>query len=243
MRLLAIGDIHGCLRAFTTLLDAVALTADDQIITLGDYVDRGPDSRGVLERLIALHASGQLVPLRGNHDAMMLEARAGHYLGWLACGGKQTLASYGISDEQIRAHVTGGIEVGDPDELLAKIPAAHWKFLEEDCLPWYETEKHFFVHANAYPDLPLADQPDFMLYWEKLTEPCVHVSGKIMICGHTQQKNGLPLDLDTTICIDTAAYNDGWLTCLDVRSGRIWQANELGKARTGFLHDCAQTED
>jgi serine/threonine protein phosphatase 1 len=61
-----------------------------------------------------------------------------------------------------------------------------------------------------------------------------------MICGHTRQKSGLPLDLGTSICIDTGAYDDGWLTCLDVLTGRIWQANELGKARTGWLDQCTE---
>lgn len=235
MRLLAIGDIHGCLRAFQTLLDVVAPDPNDAIITLGDYVDRGPDSRGVLDCLLGLHDTGQLVPLRGNHDVMMLEARDGRDLGWLDVGGKQTLRSYGIAEEAIARLVEGAGWFGDPDELLANVPARHWKFLEEDCLPYYETEKHIFVHANLYPDLRLAEQPAYMLYWERLSEPCVHVSGKTMICGHTRQKNGLPLDWETTICIDTNVYDGGWLTCLDVLSGRVWQANELGKTRTGWL--------
>lgn len=240
MRLLVIGDIHGCLRAFDTLIEAVSPEPDDQIVTLGDYVDRGPDSRGVLDRLIALHDGGRLVALRGNHDVMMLEAREGRNRGWLACGGKQTLASYGFSDAKIKEFADGDIWLNALDELTAKIPARHWMFLEQDTKPWYETDKHIFVHANAYPDLPLDEQPDYMLYWEKLIEPCPHVSGKIVVCGHTQQKSGLPLDLETTICIDTGAYKDGWLTCLDVLSGRFWQANELGKARTGWLHECEQ---
>ncbi|HTU89032.1 MAG TPA: hypothetical protein VMF69_02945, partial [Gemmataceae bacterium] len=79
------------------------------------------------------------------------------------------------------------------------------------------------------------EQPDYILYWEKLTEPCAHFSGKTLICGHTRQKSGLPLDLGTSICIDTNIYDGGWLTCLDVRSGRIWQANEQGATRTGWL--------
>src|SRR5690348_9795781 len=93
MRLLAIGDIHGCLRAFTTLLDLVALHPDDQIITLGDYVDRGPDSRGVLDRLVALYDTGRLIPLRGNHDVMMLGAREIPDPFWLGFGGAATLLS------------------------------------------------------------------------------------------------------------------------------------------------------
>ncbi len=225
MRLLAIGDIHGCRTALDTLLDLVEPQPEDQIITLGDYVDRGPDSCGVLDRLIDLHASGRLVALRGNHDVMMLEIRrSGVDPMWLSYGGNTTLRSYGIDDKD---------EI-DPEFVLAMIPEQHWQFLE-DLLPYYETEKHIFVHANLYPDHPLEEQPDYMLYWERLDEPCAHVSGKIMICGHTRQKNGMPLDLGTSICIDTNIYDGGWLTCLDVLSGHIWQANELGETRTGWL--------
>jgi serine/threonine protein phosphatase 1 len=224
VRTLAIGDIHGCLRALDTLLSVVAPTADDRLITLGDYVDRGPDSRGVLDRLIALHATGRLVALRGNHDEMMVEARDGNDRGWRGCGGAQTLASYGIPRESCD---------------LSAIPAAHWHFLEEVCVDWYETKTHFFVHANADPEVPLCEQPRFMLLWEKLEKPCRHVSGKIMVCGHTRQTSGLPLNLGTTICIDTAVYFDtGWLTCLELETGRLWQSNQLGKSRTGWLEEC-----
>jgi serine/threonine protein phosphatase 1 len=231
MRLLAIGDIHGCLTALDTLLDFVAPQPDDRIVALGDYVDRGPDSRGVLERLLVLYAGGQLVPLRGNHDVMMLAIRrTGVDPLWLGYGGDATLRSYGITDlEQIALQ-----------ELLAKIPQRHWKFLEEDCLPYYQTEQHIFVHANLCPDLPLEEQPDYLLYWEKLVQPCVHISGKTMICGHTRQKSGVPLDLGASICIDTNVYDGGWLTCLDVLSGRIWQANEQGETRTGELASLAR---
>jgi serine/threonine protein phosphatase 1 len=235
MRLLAIGDIHGCLRAFDTLLDAVAPQPDDQIITLGDYVDRGPDSRGVLDRLIALHAKGRLVPLRGNHDVMMLGARHTPDPFWLTFGGDATLRSYGVAEPILEDAME---KEWNASKLLGGIPTSHWRFLEQDCLPWYETEELFFVHANAYPDVPLAEQPDYMLYWEKLVEPCVHVSGKIMICGHTRQKSGVPLNLGTTICIDTNVYEDGWLTCLDVLTGHVWQANEAGKTRSGWLDEC-----
>ncbi len=156
MRILAIGDIHGCHRALAALLDAVAPQPDDLLVTLGDYVDRGPDSRGVLDHLIALHAQGQLLPLRGNHDLMMVEARQRHAPDgmWLACGGLQTLLSYGISAAE------------DPD--LSAVPEEHWMFLEEDCLDYYETDQHIFVHASLDPDLPLPDQPQYLLFWEKL---------------------------------------------------------------------------
>ncbi len=223
MRILAIGDIHGCHRALTALLDAVAPQPDDLLITLGDYVDRGPDSRAVLDQLIALHAGGRLIALRGNHDLMMLEARdrQGASGMWLACGGRQTLLSYNI--------------VSAEESELNEVPEAHWMFLEQDCRDWYETERHLFVHANLDPDLALPDQPGYLLHWEKLYDPMAHVSGKTVICGHTKQSNGKPLNYGHHVCIDTGAYAGGWLTCLDVNSGRIWQANEQGEQRTGWL--------
>jgi serine/threonine protein phosphatase 1 len=221
MRVLAIGDIHGCLTALDTLLAAVAPTPEDLLITLGDYTDRGPDSRGVLDRMVALHATGRLVALRGNHDELFLDARADPAGMWVAVGGRETMDSY---------------DAFPTAAGMLLVPEAHWKFLEESCVDWYETETHFFVHANVYPDLPLDEQPTYMLYWEKLTEPVAHVSGKIMVCGHTRQKSGLPLDLGTAICIDTGVYDsDGWLTCLDVGSGRYWQANQRGELREGRL--------
>ena len=221
MRVLAIGDIHGCLKALDTLLAAVAPTPEDLLITLGDYTDRGPDSRGVLDRMVALHATGRLVALRGNHDELFLEARAEPLGMWIAVGGRETMGSY---------------DAFPTADGMLQVPEVHWKFLEESCVDWYETATHFFVHANAYPDRPLNEQPTYMLYWEKLTESVAHVSGKIMVCGHTRQKNGRPLDLGTAICIDTGVYDpDGWLTCLEVGTGRYWQANQRGEVREGRL--------
>src|SRR4051794_24858439 len=100
MRTLAIGDIHGCLTALDTLLLAVRPQPDDLIVTLGDYVDRGPDSRRVVDRLLHLPPLCQLVALRGNHDQMMLDARAGAepLRDWLGCGGRETLRSYAPAD-------------------------------------------------------------------------------------------------------------------------------------------------
>src|SRR3954463_3440443 len=97
MRTLAIGDIHGCYAALDALLGLAQPAADDRLITLGDYVDRGPDSRAVLDRLIGLYDAGRLIPLRGNHDEMMLQSRddRNERRLWLRFGGVQTLASYG----------------------------------------------------------------------------------------------------------------------------------------------------
>ncbi len=224
MRYLAIGDIHGYSDVLSRLLRLVDVKPEDWIITLGDYVDRGPDSRGVLDQLIALHRRGRLIALRGNHDTMMLEARNDPELleEWIHCGGNATLASYSSA-------VLG--------ESLMEVPREHWAFLEDDCLDWYEIDTHFFVHANADPDLALEEQPLYLLHWEPLFDARPHCSGKIMICGHTKQRSGLPRNLGHTICIDTWVYGEGWLTCLDVATGKIWQANRRGEERIGWLTD------
>jgi serine/threonine protein phosphatase 1 len=225
MRTLAIGDIHGCLQALDSLLELVDPQPEDLIVTLGDYVDRGSASRGVLDRLLAMRASGRLVTLRGNHDLMMLDARQRpeQFGEWLSSGGKQTLESYQAPE--------------DWKAFAAAIPARHWQFLAEDCAAYHETESHFFVHAAVDAGQPLAEQPDYMLYWQKL-DPAAwrpHESGKTMICGHTAQRSGRPLVLDRAVCIDTCVYGDGWLTCLDVESEVYWQANKNGETRIGSL--------
>jgi serine/threonine protein phosphatase 1 len=222
MRTLAIGDIHGCLRALDGIMDMVHPQPDDLVVALGDYVDRGPDSRGVIDRLLELRGRCRLVTLRGNHDQMMLDAQSSYETlrEWLLCGGNKALASY-----------AGPGEPGGLDD----VPDHHWQFLDET-QPFFETETHFFVHGNVYPEMPLDEQPEYMLYWEKLERgAAAHYSGKVMICGHTAQKSGIPLDLGHAVCIDTCVYGPGWLTCLDVRSGQLWQARQTGETRTGRL--------
>jgi serine/threonine protein phosphatase 1 len=213
-RTIAIGDPHGCSLALAALLQAIDPRPNDTIITLGDYVDRGLDSKGVLDQLIALADRCRLVPLLGNHDQMMLFARNGKddFRFWLNCGGITALDSYGSS---------GRIEL---------IPLAHFRFLER-CQPYYQTETHFFVHANYRPDLPLDKQDDHTLLWLSLRDfvPGPHYSGKVAVLGHTPQPDAL--DLGHLICLDTGCCNGGWLTALDVVSGQKWQVNERGDLR------------
>src|SRR5579863_1761762 len=96
MRYLAVGDIHGCYRALTALAAYVPFQQDDLIITLGDYVNRGPDTCAVLDWLIEYSKKGELVALRGNHEIMMLQARDSDrdFNRWMDCGGDATLRSY-----------------------------------------------------------------------------------------------------------------------------------------------------
>lgn len=215
-RTIAIGDIHGCSAALEALLDAVRPRRDDTIVTLGDYINRGPDSRGVLNRLIGLAGQCRVVPILGNHDQMLLDVRSGtHPLSWLVdMGGTTTLDSYG------------------PGRDLGLIPDDHFAFLA-NCLDYFETDTHIFVHANYFPDSPMSDQPVSMLRWESLRDmaPGPHESGKTVIAGHTSQKNGEILDLGHLKCIDTFCYGGGWLTALDDRTQDVWQVDRAGNMR------------
>ncbi|MDJ0510234.1 MAG: metallophosphoesterase family protein [Crocosphaera sp.] len=224
MRTLAVGDIHGCAIAFEKLLDVINLRPEDKLIVLGDYVDKGPNSKEVLDKLINLYQNHQLIPLKGNHELMMLDASQGrqHKDFWLAVGGKATLNSYA--------------QVSD-NNLLDNIPEHHWNFVKNHCLHWYETEEHIFVHANVDPDLPLAKQSNHDLFWQKIYPRQPHYSGKTVICGHTSQKDGCPVNMGHQICIDTWACGKGWLTCLEVETGKIWQTNQKSELKIGDIGD------
>ena len=108
----------------------------------------------------------------------------------------------------------------------------HWKFLNEQTLDYWESERHIFVHASIDPELELDEQPEFLLFWQPFRDPTVHKSGKQIVCGHTSQKSGLPAKFAGGVCIDTRAYGGGWLTCLDTRARTFVQTNERGDCRT-----------
>ncbi|EMI21081.1 metallophosphoesterase [Rhodopirellula maiorica SM1] len=225
-RLLAIGDIHGCYKALVTLETFVEITPDDTVVTLGDYVDRGRDSRRVLDWLISKDKTHKLFPLRGNHDLMMAQARRNkdQYDRWLGFGGYEALCSYASNGK------------ADAD-TLQMVPRSHWDFITDRVLPYYESEHHIFVHANYSPQVPMNELEDHVLYWEKFSSKPRHISGKIVVCGHTSQKSGLPTRTDNAICIDTRVYDTGWLSCLDVESKMLWQANQTGETRKFYLDD------
>jgi serine/threonine protein phosphatase 1 len=227
MRLLAIGDIHGCLGPLNDLLAWVAPRPNDLLITLGDYVDRGPDSRGVLNRLIELKRTRPVICIRGNHEIMMVDAWRGgraEQQMWFGVGGMQTLGSYGPSPG-----ITG---------TLADVPMEHWLFLQNELVDHHESERFIFVHAGVEYSAEMDSQPTNSLFWEFLGRPgspTGHYSGKIVICGHTSQKSGEPKVVPGAVCIDTYPHGGGWLTCLDAISGQYWQVDVLGRKREGRL--------
>lgn len=216
-RLIAIGDLHGCLAAFRAILDKIALQPEDTLVTLGDYVDRGPESRGIIEELIRLQASCQLVPLLGNHDDILLSVCEGedeYLVDWLRFGGDATLMSYQTTRPE-------------------SIPKTHLDFLR-GCYLIYETDRHFFTHGSYDPNLSFADQSPQAMLWGKIrpTPPGPHYSGKIAIVGHTAQRDGRIFDLGYLKCIDTCCYGEGFLTAMEVNTGQIWQADKNGRLKT-----------
>lgn len=215
-RLIAIGDIHGCAVALSALLAEIKPTQGDTLVMLGDYIDRGPDSRGVIEQLIELESKCQLVALLGNHEEMLLSVINNRApLGWwLKYGGKETLASYGS------------------DATLDSIPESHIDFLNR-CQSFYENESHFFVHANYVADERLDQQPAEALRWQSLDEhfPKCHSSGKTAVVGHTSQKSGEIYDVGYLKCIDTFCFGGGWLTALNLTNGQAWQVSKEGLVR------------
>ena len=224
-RTLAIGDIHGCLAQFDALLAAIALTPDDHLILLGDYIDRGPESAGVLKRIMQLQQTRRVSALMGNHEQLMLAARNSRdaYRDWIINGGDATLRSYAGSRATIR-----------------DVTPEHWRFLETALLNYVETDTHIFVHASAHPDLPMDQQPDYMLRWERCDNIALHASGKVIVCGHTPQTSGRPLNLGFAICLDTHACRGGPLTCLDTTSGRVWQAEPDGQVARAHISDFSE---
>ncbi|WP_395750607.1 metallophosphoesterase family protein [Prosthecobacter sp.] len=216
-RLLAIGDIHGHLNTFTHLLNVIKPQQDDTLVLLGDYVDRGPDSCGVIERILKLKQETHLVCLRGNHEEMFLHAYDPNkdLNFWGSCEGDETLLSY-------KAHG------------LRSIPETHWELLRTTDL-YHETEDCIFVHANVEPDLPMESQDESTLLWQHIKHPPRHFSEKLIICGHTPQPDGLPAHMGTAVCIDSGIYRTGWLTCYEPRKNRCWQCNDAGETRVDVL--------
>lgn len=213
-RIIAIGDIHGCATALAALLRAIDPTPTDTLVLMGDYVDRGSQSSDVLEMLVTLVSQCQVVPLIGNHEIMMVNAlktkRDLEY--WRQNGGIPTIQSYG--------------------GRITNIPQHHIMFLNY-CVRFFETENHFFVHANYDPDLEFEQQPGDLLFWTHIYDepPGPHFSGKRAIVGHTPQSDFEIRDLGHLALIDTFCVGGGWLTAIDIGSNQIWQVNMYGEFR------------
>ena len=223
MRRFAIGDIHGCAKALRSLVEAIDPQPEDEIVFLGDYIDRGPDSRDTIDQIIELQQRTQVVALRGNHEVMLMGV-AMHGMDdsvWRANGGNSTLASYGGS--------------------LSKIPSNHLVFFHE-LLPHYEIDDTIFVHASYDPNVEMFDQTEILTYWTHLAHPLPgpHMSGKRVIMGHTPQPDGQVMDRGHLVCIDTYCFGYGYLTAYEIGGKAIIQADRHGHVKHSpmFLLHC-----
>jgi serine/threonine protein phosphatase 1 len=223
----AIGDVHGCYDLLRALLTEIARDSNERqanvtplLILLGDYVDRGPASKSVLDALIWLSRSAAIEVrlLEGNHEAMLLgfiEDPIKHGR-WLSLGGAATLQSYGVHvlDEE---H-SDGVLTQLRDELLDKMPASHYQLLRSLEL-MVEVDSFAFVHAGILPGVALKDQDRDDMLWirdEFLNHP--KPSKSVIIHGHTW-KSDQAVVLSHRVGIDTGAYETGVLTAISVHNG------------------------
>lgn len=189
----AIGDIHGCLDKLERLVQLCELDADDQcarFVFLGDYIDRGPDSRGVVQYLMAFQAyiPERVICLKGNHEDMLLsavedESREDH---WLRNGGTQTLYSYQVP-------------------TAFDLPRNHLDWLRSLPLS-YDDGLRFFVHAGVHPDRPFDQQDEHDLLW--IREPFLSSEkdlSRLVVHGHTPLASGVPEQRRNRLNIDTGA--------------------------------------
>lgn len=202
-RLLAIGDIHGCHQLLQQLLEKVQPTATDQLVFLGDYIDRGPESRQVIETLLQLREEfPRTVFLKGNHEQMLLGFLADDdQLGFLVNGGTRTLQSYRQGE-----HV--------------RIPETHLHFFD-NLQTGFETEGFIFVHAGMRPGIPFHQQRETDLLWIRADFLNSDYDwGKTVVFGHTPQTEAMMEP--TRIGLDTGAVYGRQLTCCDVLTRRLW---------------------
>lgn len=206
----AVGDIHGRLDLLNRALAAVETHArrrPHKLIFLGDYIDRGPESRGVIERLMALQKAGRAVCLKGNHEDLMIKAleqpRSANERRWLDNGGRQTLVSYGVAD-------------GQDANLI--VPREHIRWMSG--LPLTTTDgKRIFVHAGLAPKVPFHRQTEEACLWirERFLRAKAKDFESHIVHGHTPLWEGKPDHqrpelLPHRTNLDTAAFASGVLS-------------------------------
>ena len=221
-RLYAVGDIHGR----SDLLDRIAekirndlgnVARDECVtVTLGDYVDRGPDSRGVLDRLARNPFPTPYVALKGNHEELfesfLRDSSVGHQ--WRQLGGLETLHSYGVPVGQLMI----GKQFEEASKALrAIVPQHHFEFLSS-LKTSFEWDKYFLCHAGICPGVPFERQSDQDMLWirDKFLNSQMNF-GKVVIHGHTPTEQ--PEELPNRINIDTGAFATGRLTCVVLEEG------------------------
>lgn len=210
----AIGDIHGCLSHLENLFDLVNPDLDQhQLVFMGDYIDRGPNSAGVVDFIINLkkkYNPENIICLMGNHERMFLDYLEGKdEMLFLMNGGVTTTASYWG-------------EYGD--RLNRRLPPGHWDFYDSLRL-FYETDDYIFVHAGLKPGVALSNQQEEDLLWiRKEFISSDYNFGKRVIFGHTPMR--APYIRPNKIGIDTGAVYGNKLTCVVLPEEKFYSVSE-----------------
>ena len=224
IRIYAIGDVHGradLLEQVFTRIDThiAAYPVDRPIqVLVGDYIDRGPNSREVLERLIERARSSEMVLLKGNHETLVLEFLRNPSMlqSWSQMGGLETLMSYGLTPS-LNADAKTQKELAIA--LRAALPKSHFMFLE-GLRSSFSCGGFFFAHAGVRPGVPLAEQSETDLLW--IRDEFLRYEGKfdkIVVHGHTPVR---AVDMrPNRINIDTGAYATGKLSCITIERNEV----------------------
>jgi len=206
-RYFAIGDIHGCLLHLERLMEKIrglVNPEEDALVFMGDYIDRGPEPKGVIDLLLKIREEfPHMICLLGNHEDM--------FLRWVLTGRDLELYLYNGGGVTIRSYSSGGKFI---------LPSEHLDFLNS-LLPYYETENYLFVHAGLKPGIPLKEQALFDLLW--IREEFIRSAedfGRKVIFGHTPFHQ--PYIDHNKIGIDTGAVFGGALTCLELPAERFY---------------------
>lgn len=193
-KFIAIGDIHGCYNSMVALLEKLEPYYDRQFVFVGDYIDRGPASKKVVDYLLEFKENVECVFLRGNHEQMLLDAlEYGERSMWMMNGGRATLQSYN----------------GDKDTII--LPDVHRQFYEQTRL-YYDTEDYFFVHAGLSPAKTIADSIEDDSEVQEFLWERSHLNAfetpweKTVVFGHTPRPK--PIQKDKMIGIDTGCVFD-----------------------------------
>lgn len=235
-RAYAIGDVHGCLDLLNRLLDDILADHDSRqparglLVLLGDLIDRGPDSAGVIDRLRHFDWAGfRMVGLAGNHEEVLLKILAGDHgeiAGWLRFGGAETLRSYGVDPSDFE-----GMNPETAQRRIAQIiPPDHRYFLEHlaDSLQFGD---YMFVHAGIRPGVPHDQQTLRDLRWIRepfLTDTRDH--GMVVVHGHTISET--VEEVGSRIGIDTGAYATGRLSALAIEGDNRWTIDTVDGRHT-----------
>jgi calcineurin-like phosphoesterase family protein len=219
VRVYAIGDIHGRVDLLEILLSKIEVhrkldpSARSIIVFLGDYIDRGPASREVLDRLSLLERNQEVVFLKGNHETFVPRFLNDPAVldEWRLCGGLETLVSYGLMPS-INPGAPEQIELAE--ELAQSIPEPHLRFLESLDLS-FGCGDFLFVHAGIRPGIPIRKQKEEDLLWirEEFLS-CEQPFESVVVHGHTPVRS--PDIRSNRINIDTGAFATGRLTCIAI---------------------------